>query len=236
MAPKPAQSGVGEPSRPFGFTVKPVVATLLYFCSVAAIAETRFASACEKLAAEAEIRVIFEDRQLTRDDSRSLEVLKRLSKSGPNPHHSVLGVTHAEPIASLDITPRILSDADGSVCGVPSLTLKLSFATLQVYLASELKDNCRRRIVEEHEQEHVAVWRNHFRAGARVLEPLLRRKLAQAAYFSTPLEAREALQQRVNELVVPLLKNLNDGIGVSQQEIDSAGSYRYVEGRMRACP
>ena len=79
MAPKPAQSGVGEASRPFGFTVKPVVATLLYFCSVAATADTRFASACEKLAAEAEIRVIFEDRQLTRDDSRSLEVLKRLS-------------------------------------------------------------------------------------------------------------------------------------------------------------
>jgi len=35
---------------------------------------------------------------------------------------------------------------------------------------------------------------------------------------------------------VPLLKNLNDGIGVNQQEIDSAGSYRYVEGRMRGCP
>lgn len=213
-----------------------LVATLLLFCSVAATADTGFIIACEKLAAEADIRVLFEDSAVTRDDSRSVEVLKRLSKSGPTPHHSVLGLTHAEPTASLDVTPRILTDFDGRVCGVPSLTLKLGFSTLQVYLASELKDACRRRIVDEHEQEHVAVWRNHFKAGARMLESLLRRKLSQAAYFSNPTEAREALQQRANELIVPLLKNLNDGIGVNQQEIDSAGSYRYVEGRMRACP
>ncbi len=216
--------------------MKPVVATLLLFFSLAAAADTRFSIACEKLAAEADIRVLFEDRPLTHDDSRSVEVLKRLAKSGTNPHHSVLGLTHAEPTASLEVTPRILTDIDGRVCGVPSLTLKLSFSTLQVYLASELKDACRRRIVDEHEQEHVAVWRNHFKAGARMLESLLRRELGQAAYFSNPAEAKETLQQRANELIVPLLKNLNDGIGVNQQEIDSAGSYRYVEGRMRGCP
>lgn len=220
-------------SRP---SVKPVVATLLFFFSLAATADSRFTSACEKLAAEADIRVLFEDRQLTRDDSRSFEVLKRLARSGANPHHSVLGLTHAEPTASLEVTPRILTDIDGKACGVASLTLKLGFSTLQVYLASELKDGCRRRIVDEHEQEHVAVWRNHFKAGARLLESLLRQKLGQAAYFSNPAEAREALQQRANDLIVPLLKNLNDGIGVNQQEIDTAGSYRYVEGRLRGCP
>jgi hypothetical protein len=208
----------------------------LFFYSVAATADNRFAIACEKLASEAEVRVLFEDKQVTRDDSRNLEVLKRLSKSGPNPHHSVLGLTHAEPTASLEVTPRILTDPAGRTCGVASLTLKLSFSTLQVYLASELKDACRRQIVDEHEQEHVAVWRNHFKAGARMLESLLRTKLGQVAYFSNPAEAREALPQRANELIAPLLKNLNNGIGINQQEIDSAGSYRYVEGRMRACP
>ena len=223
-------------ARTSRLSAKRLLVILLFFCSIAARADTRFTLACEKLASEADIRVVFEDRQITRDDSRSLEVLKRLSKSGPNPHHSVLGLTLAEPTASLDITPRILSDSDGRVCAVPSLTLKLSFSTLQVYLASELKDACRRRIVDEHEQEHVAVWRNHFKAGARLLESLLRRRLGQAAYFSNPTEARETLQQHANELIAPLLENLNAGIGVNQQEIDSAGSYRYVEGRLRSCP
>jgi len=55
--------------------VKAVVATLLFFFSLAAAADTRFSIACEKLAAEADIRVLFEDRPLTHDDSRSIEVL-----------------------------------------------------------------------------------------------------------------------------------------------------------------
>ena len=59
-------------SRP---SVKPVVATLLFFFSLAAAADTRFTIACEKLAAETDIRVLFEDKPLTRDDSRSVEVL-----------------------------------------------------------------------------------------------------------------------------------------------------------------
>ena len=216
--------------------LKRFVATLLLFLPVAAMADTRFEIACERLEAEAAIRVVFEDRTVSRDDSRNLDVLKRLSRSGANPYHHVLGLTHAEPSASLDLAPRILTDFDGRACGVASLNLKLGFSILQVYLASELKDSCRRRIVEEHEQEHVAVWRNHLRVAARMLEPLLHRKIGQTAYFRTATEADETLRRRVNELIVPLLKDLKDGIVADQQQIDSAASHRYVEGQMRSCP
>lgn len=210
--------------------------SLLFFLSLAAKADTRFEVACEKLAAEAVIRVVFEDRPVARDDSQGLDVLKRLSGSGTNAYHNVLGLTHAEPTASLDLAPRVVSDSDGRACAVPSLTLKLGFSSMQIYLARELKDACRRRIVDEHEQEHVAVWRNHLRAGARMLEVLLRGKLGRPAYFRNPAEAEQGLPRRVNELIAPLLKDLKDGIGASQQQIDSAASYQYVEGQMRACP
>lgn len=213
-----------------------LVAALLLGLAPGATAQTGFEQACEQLASTAQMRIVFEDRPLTRDDSRSIEVLKRLSQAGSSPYHSVLGLTHAEPSASLDLTPHLLTDASGRVCGVASLTLKLGFSALQVYLASELKDACRRRIVDEHEQEHVAVWRNHFRAGARMIEPVLRNKLGQPAYFSDQAQARAGLQQRADALVSALLKSLKDGVGASHQEIDSAGSYRYLEGRLRACP
>lgn len=216
--------------------MNPIVAILLLFISPPAIADTKFALACEKLATEATIRVVFEDQQVIRDDSRSIEVLKRLSQSDSNPYHSVLGLTHAEPSARIDVTPHLLTNGDGQVCGVASIQLKLSFSAIQVYLASDLKDSCRRRIVDEHEQEHVAAWRSHLKTGARLMESMLRNQLGRAAYFISSAEAKVVLRQRVDELIVPLLKKLNDGIGAANQQIDSASSYQYVEGRMRACP
>lgn len=211
-----------------------IVAALL--SSSGASAQTRFEQACEQMAAAAQMRIVFEDRPVTRDDSRSTDVLKRLLQAGSSPYHSVLGLTHAEPSASLEFSPQLLIDAGGRVCGVASGTLKLGFSALQVYLANDLKDSCRRFIVDEHEQEHVAVWRNHFRAGARMIETVLRNKLGQAAYFADPEQARAVLRQRAETLISALLKSLQDGVGASHQQIDSAGAYRYLEGRLRACP
>lgn len=216
--------------------MKGVVTGLLFFLSASANASPGFEVACQKLAAEAAIRVVFEDRPVSRDDSLGLEALKRLSTSGNNPYHNVLGLTHAEPVASLDVLPRILTDSDGRTCGVSALNLKLGFSAMQVYLASELRDSCRRRIVEEHEQEHVAVWRSHWRAGARMLEGLLRRKLGQPAYFQTPAEADEVLRRRAEALIVPLLKDIENGIEVNQRQIDSPASYQHAAGQLRACP
>lgn len=79
---------------------------LLFFLLIAAKANPNFEIACRKLAAETAIQVVFEDRPVSRDDSRNLETLKRLSIFGKSPHHNVLGLTHAEPTASLDVLPR----------------------------------------------------------------------------------------------------------------------------------
>lgn len=235
---RPAIAGEASSRRPQAGhpALNLVVATLLFSLPTAVMGGSGFEVACEKLASEAAIHVVFEDRPVSRDDSRKLDALKRLSGAGTNPYHSVLGLTHAEPTAGLDVMPRILTDVDGQVCGVSSLSLKLGFSALRVYLASELRDACRRRIVEEHELEHVTVWRNHLRVAARMLEVLLRRKLGEIAYFRTPAEADETLRRRAERLIAPLLKKLNDGIVADQQQIDSAASYQYLEGRLRACP
>lgn len=202
---------------------------------VSAMADS-FTERCEKLASEAKIQVIFEDKQVVRDDNRSLDALKRLSNSRPSPYHHVLGLTHAEPFTRMELTARTLDDTDGRVCTVPSLTLRLGFSNLQVYLANELKDPCRRRIVEAHEQEHVAVWRDHFRIGARLLTSQFQKALGQPLYFDGQAPAKAGLQQRVEGLVNPPLQGLMNGINAAHQQIDAPGSYQLEENRMRACP
>lgn len=195
-----------------------------------------FARQCARLAADARVEVRFEEGVVTRDDRLGVAELQHLARGVPSPYHHVLGLTRAEPAVTLVPTATVLAEAQGRVCAVPGVTLTLGFAWLQVDLARELRDPCRRAVVAAHEEEHVAVWRHHFRAGARLLRPYLQGQLGQAAVFGSAAEAREVVRQRVDGLVGPLLRGLREGIDAAQRAIDSPGSYQIVDSRMRACP
>ncbi|UCV22032.1 hypothetical protein [Ferribacterium limneticum] len=218
--------------------MKPLLALLLLLASAVAGADNdSFKVRCEKLAAEANFTAVFEDRPVSRDDGIRMADLARFAKAGSSLNHSTLGVTRAEPAASMALSVRTLSNRDGRVCAVPSLQLKLGFSSFEVLLARELGPHpCRRRIVDEHEQEHVTVWRNHLRIGARLMPVALRQSLGQAAYFSSIGEAESVLRQRADHQLASLLDRLKEGINAAQQQIDSAASYRAAENRMRACP
>jgi hypothetical protein len=201
-----------------------------------------FAERCQQLAAQAKIQVLFEDKAVSRDDSRSLDELKRLSQTGAaataasNPYHRVLGLTHAAPSSRLELSSRALSDADGRVCAVPSLTLTLGFSELKVYLARETTDDCRRRIIDAHEAEHVAAWRNHLRIGARLLTNVLQKQLTQPMLFDKGVDVSPIMQQRVEDVVDFQLARLMGGIGAAHGQIDSPANYQLEENRLRACP
>ena len=213
-----------------------LLAALLIGSSGAVAAEDGFGAACDKLAGEARIEAIFEDRPVTRDESRGLDELKRLAQSRSSRYHHVLGLTRAEPSVDVDFSARFLDAGDGRACAVPSLKIRLGFSVLRVYLAQELADPCRRRFVLEHEQEHVETWRAHFRAGARMLTPVLQARLARAYRFDSQAAAATGLRPLVEAQVGPLLQKLQDGVGAAQQQIDSAASYARVEARLRSCP
>lgn len=216
---------------------KKLLSAFALLSSFSAIAsDGSFIERCNGLASQSQIEVVFEDRNVTRDDSWSRVDLSRLSQSNQNPYHIVLGLTHAEPSANLVMTTQFLADSDGKICGVPSLKVKLGFSTLQIYLAKELENSCRRNIVLSHEQEHVAVWRNHLRAGSKLLSNVLQAEFRRAEYFSNRDEADVSLRQQVQKSIAFHLNNLKSGISNAHQQIDSPASYRYEEGRMRACP
>ncbi len=182
------------------------------------------------------IQVVYEDRLPTRDDRRSLEELRGLSGSGARAYHTVLGLTVAEPSVRSEWALQVQPAVGGGVCARPALRVRLGFSVFQIYLARELTDACRRRIVDEHELEHAAAWRSHLRAGARLMEVALRTQLGPPAHFESAAQAEGALRAQSESLVANLLERLRGGIEDTHRAIDSPASYQFTGNRLRACP
>lgn len=185
---------------------------------------------------QARITVAFEDAAVLRDNNRTLEELKNLSRQTSGPHHQVFGLTQAQAGTRYAVRVATLTDAQGRVCAAPSLEVTIAVKGLTVYLARELTNPCKRAIVDEHEMEHVAVWRNHLRAGARLLEPILREQLREPLLFASAQEMQVGLRARVDAVLSPLLRQLQDGIAQANREIDSPQSYQATARRLDACP
>ncbi|OYU61383.1 MAG: hypothetical protein CFE30_16075, partial [Bradyrhizobium sp. PARBB1] len=99
------------------------------------------------------------------------------------------------------------------------MTLTLGFSELKVYIAKETTSECQRRIIEEHENEHVNAWRNHLRIGSRLLTSVLQKQLAQPMYFDKAVDIKPILQQRVEDIIDFQLARLMGGIGAAHNQI-----------------
>lgn len=208
----------------------------LLACSPAAAAGSEAADACRRLAGEASISVAFQDREVRIDETRDTAQLNALAGKGAGSHHHVFGLTHAVPEPRIAASVRWASDGAGRYCALPQLAIGLGFSELEVYLARELASACHRRVVLEHEEEHVAVWRQHLRAGGRLIEARLRRELLAPGSYASLAAAEAEIRARVGELLSAQVKALAQGIETAQRDIDSPASYARVEQRLRACP
>ena len=211
-------------------------ACLLASSSALAAQADNFEQRCERLARTASVSVVFEDTPVTWDTRRSAEELKKLGPTQGNPYHTVLGLTHAQPTANLQVSHRSLTHPEGGTCIVGDVRLTLSFAELRVYLATELTNPCRRHIVEEHEAEHVRIYRTHVRAGARLAEPLIKKMLTLPIYASDAEAAEAELRRHTHEVVMPIAARITKVAMAANLEIDTPASYREVTARLRACP
>jgi len=191
---------------------------------------------CRALAESTTVAVVFEDLPITWETRHRPDELERLHGPASHSNHLVLGLTIARPTARMKVEYRSLSVGRDHVCIVGSVVLTLSFSELTVYLASSLDSPCRRRVVEEHELEHVRIWRQHLRVGARMLEPILQKQLAAPLYVEQREQAEPVLRQHLEATVTPLVQQLTAATITAQREIDTPESYRAVEARFRACP
>lgn len=198
-------------------------------------ADQTFEQRCIDLAKAATATVLYEDAAIAWNTRYDEAQLRRLGAE-PNTHHIVLGLTVARPTARMNVRHQSLTEATtGRVCIAGSVALTVGFSEMTVYLASSLTNPCRRRIVEEHELEHVRIWRNHLRAGAQLAKPLIERQLVSPLYAEDQTAAEALLRQRVNDIVAPLIDRIAGTAHAAHRELDTPLSYQAATNRLRAC-
>jgi hypothetical protein len=220
-----------------------MAATLLAaFAGTAALAadggaEAAFEQRCAQLARAATVEVAFEDAPIAWNTRYDEAQLRRMGSTTPSMEHSVLGLTVARPTARLTVKhASLVNPATSRVCIAGNVGLALGFAEMTVYLSSSLTNPCRRRIVEEHELEHVRLWRTHLRVGAQLARPLIEQRLRTPLYADDPEAAEKLLRQQVNEITAPILERISDAAHAAQRELDTPASYQAAANRLRACP
>jgi hypothetical protein len=194
-----------------------------------------FNDRCAQLAAQAQISVTFQDRQVDSDDSRNIQALNGISGKPAGSNHNVYGLTYANPQFRMQVKPRAISDAGGSICAIPDLSIELGFSEFIVYLAKELTDPCQRDIIRQHEQEHVNTWKSHLRASAQLLTTVLRNNLGEPRRYASREEAEAGIRAWAGELVAPWAKRIITSVSEAQGSIDTPVSYGIVASRLRTC-
>lgn len=183
------------------------------------------------------ISVDYSEARLTIDESQPWSYLAGLVGKSPNGHQHVYGLTHAEPGYQVRITPRFGKDwRGGAGCALADIAVTLQLTELKIYLARDIPDPCRREIVREHENEHVRVWQQYMRIGARLMTVALRQELAQPRHYENAAGAEEDLFARGKTVLEAKFAELAADVRRAQQEIDTPASYAQLERRMRACP
>ena len=195
-----------------------------------------FKTDCEKLLEAGKVTVAYTDIVPAEDSSRTIKGLQSLSGKVDDSYHNVYGLTHAEPEFRYEFQARWRTSPDGRTCMIPDVSVKLGFAAMRVYVARDLQDSCRRNIVREHELEHVAAWRSHFRIAARMMEEPLRIAFSQPRYYVSQNQARADLKPWVEGVLKPFQQRLINGAMGAQRAIDSPGAYQRVTQRLRSCP
>ena len=195
-----------------------------------------FEDRCRKLIEAAVVVVTFVDIATSEYNSHTVKSLKSLSGNTGDLRHNVYGLTQAEPTFSYEIKSKWQISPTGKTCMVPDLSIKMGFSSMRIYLARELQDSCRGNIVREHELEHVAAWKSHFRIGAKLLEEPLRRAFSQPRYYASSAQAQADLQPWVKGVLKPLHQKIMKSVTSAQRAIDSSISYNHVKSRLRNCP
>ena len=191
---------------------------------------------CEQLARRASVKIIYMDLPMSEDHSHTAASLKVLSGNVLGQQHNVYGLTYAKPKLDYEIRANFSKSPEGKICMIPDVTIKAGFTAMNVYLAKEIPDSCRKRIIREHELEHVATWKSHLRAGTKLIENPLRQAFAKPRVYESKSLAEQDLRPWVDEVIKPLERRLFQSLTNAQLAIDSPLSYGYVETRLRACP
>ncbi len=172
----------------------------------------------------------------TRKDRRQLRRLQG-QRGGPSRKRGwhPIGLTLTELKFRMKISINTLPRQGSGHCAtVGAVEAELGFGDITVYVDKRYrKGSCQYRSVIEHENEHVAIFRNTLdRYAPRVEDRLTRaaEKLKPVA-ANTPNQAAERLQKALQRQMKPLFKEMNRVLDSKNDGIDTAANYKREQAR-----
>jgi len=188
-----------------------------------------FDNRCAELPANA---IDVELRPLTVHEDRSepFVSLARMTRDA-SPGHRTVGVTQANFGHRSVVDSKGIEDRQNlRACLRPRVHVELFVQPLTVYIASEYAaDPCRSRVIREHEERHVQVFREFAREAAARLSADLARSVGNAPHFAMTLEeAQRDVDRRLAETLATFMRDAERTLAERQASVDTPAEYQRV--------
>jgi hypothetical protein len=189
-----------------------------------------FEARCEASLPPTKIDVVTAPIEYAINHGRSWRELTAMD-SDTAPSIRAVGLTNANVSDRISIeTTGIEDSSTGRVCVRPAVRVDLAATPMNVYIAREIAgDACREKAALEHEQKHVAVYREELaRIAADVRAALKAAYGNRVLYYRSRAEAKRETETAINAKVGPLMDRIGRQIKARQREIDSPEEYARV--------
>ncbi|KAB2966299.1 hypothetical protein [Zoogloea sp.] len=161
----------------------------------------------------------------------SFRTLTLLGPAGTRPGMKVLGLTRGTAIVSFQT--RIVSYVDPGgrwECASPQLTVTYGFSPMTVYVAREFpQGSCAWNEIHRHELRHVRAYQEHLEGIEPELREALQRRFVTGDPWRGPVgQARNRIQQELEERWAPYVKRMINKVDLAQALIDTPEEYARV--------
>ena len=189
-----------------------------------------FEARCEASLPATRIEVVAAPVVYATDRTRSWRELTAMGDDMA-PTQRAVGLTTAKLGDTVAVeTAGIEDQSTGRVCVRPSVRVELTATPMTVYIGREIAvDHCRDAAALEHEQKHVAVYREELvRIATDVRATLAAAYGNRVLYYKSRAEAKRGTDAGISAEIGPLLERMAGQIKARQREIDSPEEYARV--------
>ncbi|HNL12818.1 MAG TPA: hypothetical protein PKJ92_03130 [Accumulibacter sp.] len=147
------------------------------------------------------------------------------------PGKQILGLTRGTAVVKFETRSPTLRDRNGRwECTSPQIQISYGFSPLTIYVANEFpRGSCAWQEIYDHEQRHVAAYRQHVIALEPSLTDSLRQRFINRGIWRGSVgETSAALQRELSERWLPYIKRQISQVEAAQARIDSPEEYNRV--------
>ena len=188
-----------------------------------------FDDRCAELPASA-VDVALQPFSVHENRSEPFVSLARLTRDVSASHRTV-GVTQANFGHRSVVDSKGIEDRQNlRACLRPRVHVELFVQPLTVYIASEYAaDPCRARVIREHEERHVQVFREFARESAARLQADLDRVVGQSPHYGMTLEeAQRTIDRRLGDALSSFMRDAERTLAERQASVDTPEEYARV--------